>query len=256
MLLPYWEWNRVTSCEQELKASHGVACGFVCGKTTGGRDRCGASGQEFFEKNECAMTSRCIPDSLIGAFLYCIGQTHCRNLGSMPAPTQPENAPFLSLSLLSDPSQPTPKDRPLQERRARPRPQKDGGSDAKRTPQDRTILVVDDSAFERTVIRAAVEGLTQFRVCGEASGGADGIKKALELKPDLIIMDLAMPDMNGAEAAMVVRNAMPNIPIVLFTLYAEQLRGAISPGFGVTVILSKADGLAPLLECLETLLDR
>jgi len=52
----------------------------------------------------------------------------------------------------------------------------------------------------------------------------------------------------------VVRNAMPNIPIVLFTLYAEQLRGAISPGFGVTVILSKADGLAPLLECLETLL--
>jgi hypothetical protein len=55
---------------------------------------------------------------------------------------------------------------------------------------------------------------------------------------------------------MVVRNAMPNIPIVLFTLYAEQLRGAISPGFGVTVILSKADGLAPLLECLDTLLDR
>jgi DNA-binding NarL/FixJ family response regulator len=99
-----------------------------------------------------------------------------------------------------------------------------------------------------------VEGLTQFQVCGEASDGVDGIKKALELKPDLVIMDLAMPLMNGVEAAMVLRNSLPNIPIVLFTLYAEQLRGSISPGLGVTIILSKADGLGPLLECLEHLL--
>jgi CheY-like chemotaxis protein len=172
----------------------------------------------------------------------------------MQIPRQPENARFQWP--LGDAIPPVLNGRLLKERRAKPRPAKDNGSDTKRIPQDRTILVVDDSAFERTVIRSAVEGLTQFRICGEASDGADGIKKALELKPDLIIMDLAMPEMNGAEAAMVVRNAMPNIPIVLFTLYAEQLRGAISPGFGVTVILSKADGLAPLLECLETLLDR
>jgi CheY-like chemotaxis protein len=146
--------------------------------------------------------------------------------------------------------------RPLKERRAQPRSAKNDGSNARRAPQDRTILVVDDSPFERTVIRSAVEGLTQFRVCGEASDGVEGIKKALELKPDLVIMDLAMPQMNGAEAAMVLRNAMPKVPVVLFTLYAEQLRRAISPGFGVTLILSKADGLAPLLECLETLLDK
>jgi CheY-like chemotaxis protein len=91
-------------------------------------------------------------------------------------------------------------------------------------------------------------------MCGEAGDGVDAIKKARELKPDLVIMDLAMPLMNGAEAAMVLRNTMPKVPVVLFTLYAEQMRGAISPGFGVTIILSKADGLAPLLECLERLL--
>ena len=142
---------------------------------------------------------------------------------------------------------------PLGERRATPRPAKNG-SDPQRAPQDRTILVVDDSAFERTVIRSAVEGLTQYQVCGEASDGVEGIKKALELKPDLVIMDLAMPMMNGVEAAMVLRTSLPKIPIVLFTLYAEQLRGSISPGLGVTIILSKADGLAPLLECLEQLL--
>jgi two-component system nitrate/nitrite response regulator NarL len=117
-----------------------------------------------------------------------------------------------------------------------------------------TILIVDDSHFERNAIRGAVEGLTKFRVCGEAANGVEGIKKARELRPDLIVMDLAMPLMNGVEAAMVLRHTLPNVPVVLLTLYAEQLRGAISPGFGVTVVLSKADGLAPLLGCLQRML--
>jgi CheY-like chemotaxis protein len=67
-------------------------------------------------------------------------------------------------------------------------------------------------------------------------------------------MDLALPLMNGVEVAMVLRNTMPKVRVVLFTLYAEQLRGAISPGFGVTLIVSKTEGLAPLLESLEMLL--
>ena len=162
-----------------------------------------------------------------------------------PAPSKPQPLAV---------NEPSPQ--PFKERRATPRPAKDVGQGARRAPQERTILLVEDSPFERTIIRSAVEGLTQFRICGEASDGVEGIKKAVELKPDLIIMDLAMPQMTGAEAAMVLRNTLPKVPIVLFTLYAEQLRGAISPSFGVTMILSKADGLGPLLECLENLLGR
>ena len=120
----------------------------------------------------------------------------------------------------------------------------------------RGILIVDDSNFERNVIRRAVENLTRFRVCGQAANGVEAIAKALEFRPDLVVMDLAMPLMNGVEAAMVLRNTMPKVPIVLFTLYAEQLRGAISPGFGVTLIVSKTDGLAALVESLERLLAR
>jgi len=172
----------------------------------------------------------------------------------MRTPTHLERTRFLSPS--SDSLQQVLNGRPLQERRAKPRPAKNSDSDAQRAAQGRSILLVDDSPFERTVIRSAVEGLTEFQVCGEAADGVEGIEKALELKPDLIIMDLAMPQMTGAEAAMVLRNALPKGPIILFTLYADQLRGAIAPGFGVTMILSKSDGLAPLLECLETLLDR
>jgi CheY-like chemotaxis protein len=118
----------------------------------------------------------------------------------------------------------------------------------------RQILIVDDSHFERNVMRSAVEDLTKFRVCGEAANGLEAVQKALELKPDLVIMDLAMPLMNGVEAAMVLRKMMPHVPIVLFTLYGEQLRDAISPVFGVTRIVSKAEGLAALLRCLERLL--
>jgi CheY-like chemotaxis protein len=120
--------------------------------------------------------------------------------------------------------------------------------------QVRSILIVDDSDFERNVMRGAVESLTKFRVCGQAANGVEAVQRALELRPDLVVMDLAMPLMNGVEAAMVLRNTMPKVPIVLFTLYAEQLRGAISPGFGVTLIVSKTDGLAALLESLERLL--
>jgi len=66
--------------------------------------------------------------------------------------------------------------RAAKERRAKPRPAKDGTSGPQRAPQDRTILLVEDSPFERTVIRSAVEGLTQFTICGEASDGAEGIQ--------------------------------------------------------------------------------
>lgn len=77
---------------------------------------------------------------------------------------------------------------------------------------------------------------------------------ATELKPDLVVMDLAMPLMNGLEAAALLKNAMPGVPIVLLTLYADEVPVLRSSAFGVATVLSKADGLAPLLECLDNLL--
>jgi DNA-binding NarL/FixJ family response regulator len=130
----------------------------------------------------------------------------------------------------------------------------DAGTQA--ADQVRNILLVDDSDFERFAIRAAVEGLTNFRVCGEAANGVEAIKKATELKPDLVVMDLAMPLMNGLEAAAVLKNSMPGVPIVLLTLYADEVHGPRSSAFGIATVLSKVDGLAPLLECLENLLDQ
>src|SRR6202140_3399913 len=109
----------------------------------------------------------------------------------------------------------------------------------------KTILLVDDSDFERFTIRAAVEGLTNFRVCGEARNGADAIKMAAELKPDLAVMDLAMPLMNGLEAAKVMKNAIPAVPIVMLTLYADEVQDAGSSAPGIVTVLSKVNGLVP-----------
>ena len=119
--------------------------------------------------------------------------------------------------------------------------------------QGRSILLVDDRDFERFTIRAAIEGLTQFRVCGEASNGVEAIEKARELQPDLIVMDLAMPVMNGLEASALLKTALPEVPIILLTLYADQLKEPRS-AVGVATVLSKADGLASLLACLERML--
>jgi DNA-binding NarL/FixJ family response regulator len=132
---------------------------------------------------------------------------------------------------------------------------KDGSRKPVQPGQVRTILLVDDSENERAVIRMAVEGLTKYRVCGEAVNGTQAIKKAQELKPDLIIMDLAMPLMNGLEAASVLKKALPDIPVVLFTLYGDLVKCERSPTFGVTEVVSKEEGIAPLLDCLKNLLD-
>jgi DNA-binding NarL/FixJ family response regulator len=118
----------------------------------------------------------------------------------------------------------------------------------------RNILIVDDSALARTTIRAAIEGGTDFRVCGEASSGVEALDKASKLNPDLVIMDLAMPEMNGVVAANLLKKKTPELLIVLFTVYADDLRGPLSSTLGINTVLSKTDGFSALLDCLNGLL--
>lgn len=85
------------------------------------------------------------------------------------------------------------------------------------------ILLVDDSQAVRTLARTYIESQMGLEICGEASDGVEGVEKALALTPDLIVMDLSMPRMNGLEAARELRRKMPNVPIILFTLYAREV---------------------------------
>jgi DNA-binding NarL/FixJ family response regulator len=116
------------------------------------------------------------------------------------------------------------------------------------------ILIADDSETIRTLIRAFLENRAGFEVCGEAVDGVDAIEKAKELKPDLIILDLAMPRMNGAVAASVLKHMMPKVPIILFTMYDELMSKALASAVKVDLVLAKPNGLHDMVTHVEELL--
>jgi DNA-binding NarL/FixJ family response regulator len=93
-----------------------------------------------------------------------------------------------------------------------------------------------------------------FEVCGEAADGVEAIEQAKKLKPDLIVLDLALPRMNGAEAASVLSTTMPNTPVVLLTLYRNVLGSALASAVGVKAIIDKTDGMSKLVACVRSLL--
>ena len=115
------------------------------------------------------------------------------------------------------------------------------------------ILVVDDSDAVRDVIRTFLEN-TGFEVCGEASDGLEAIEKATKLKPNLIVLDLSMPGMNGVEAAAALGELMPEVPLVVLTMYGDLLGEAMAAGLGVKAVVGKADGMHKLVECVQRLL--
>jgi DNA-binding NarL/FixJ family response regulator len=116
------------------------------------------------------------------------------------------------------------------------------------------ILVADDSDTVRRVLRSY---LTQqaFDVCGEAADGEDAIEQARKLKPDLILLDAAMPRTNGIVAASVLKEMMPNVRIVLFTMYSEAIARAFpDKGLAVDAVVAKAEGMSRLADRVQDLL--
>jgi DNA-binding NarL/FixJ family response regulator len=117
----------------------------------------------------------------------------------------------------------------------------------------RRILVSDDGDSVRDIIGIFLEH-AGFEVCGEAADGVEAIEQAKKLKPDLIVLDLVMPRMNGAEAASILSQTMPDVPIVLLTLYQNMLGSALIAAVGVKAVLDKTEGLDKLVACVRSLL--
>jgi DNA-binding NarL/FixJ family response regulator len=117
------------------------------------------------------------------------------------------------------------------------------------------ILIVDDDPNIRKQTRKFLELETPYSVCGEAVDGLDAIERARQLKPDLIILDMSMPRMNGLQAARVLRQMMSDVPIILFTLHAGAILFSEVQAMGVSSVVSKADGFAELRKQVESLLE-
>src|SRR5882762_234500 len=82
-----------------------------------------------------------------------------------------------------------------------------------------SVLIVDDHPAIRRALRTAFECQPGFTVCGEAEDGSDAISKAQKLAPDLIVLDLRMPVMDGLAAARARKKMMPKVPLMMLTCY-------------------------------------
>ncbi|MGD8641463.1 MAG: response regulator transcription factor, partial [Gammaproteobacteria bacterium] len=94
------------------------------------------------------------------------------------------------------------------------------------------VLLVDDHAVVRDGIRARFETHPDFEVVGEAVNGRDAIIKTGELEPDVVLMDISMPVMNGMDAARQIRNDYPDIKVIILTMHEhkEYIQGVIRCG--------------------------
>ena len=116
------------------------------------------------------------------------------------------------------------------------------------------ILVADDFEPWRTFVRQVLARCKSFEVIGEATSGLEAVQKAEELRPDLILLDISMPELNGIEAARRIRAIVPESKILFLTLLrsSDIAREALDAGAQGYVI--KTDAESELLPAIEVVL--
>lgn len=104
------------------------------------------------------------------------------------------------------------------------------------------ILLVDDHPIVRQGLKTLLEGRSGWEVIGEASDGAEAVEKAKELNPDVMVLDVTMPRMNGLEACRVLRRQAPQLEILFVTQHdsPQMMREAIDAGARGYVVKSNA----------------
>ena len=115
----------------------------------------------------------------------------------------------------------------------------------------KSVLIVDDNPLIRSALRTFLQRRAACRVCAEAVDGVDAIHKAREQKPDVVLLDLSMPNLSGAGAAAIIRKTVPNARIIVFTLYSGALGTRLAKTLGIDVIVDKSAGANGLTEALK-----
>ena len=115
------------------------------------------------------------------------------------------------------------------------------------------ILLADDHDVVRKGLRGLLEVNSAWQVCGEANNGRDAVKLAMELKPDLAVLDLEMPELNGLEATRQIKKHLPDLEVLIFTMHETDqfIHDALVAGARGFVL--KADAGRYLVEAVEAL---
>ena len=113
------------------------------------------------------------------------------------------------------------------------------------------ILLADDHSLMRVGLSSLIASESDMTVVGEAENGAEAVIKSRELKPDVVIMDLSMPKMSGAEATRVIRSELPNTRILILTTFGTSADLAIAVSNGADSILLKDTTTDDLIETIR-----
>jgi DNA-binding NarL/FixJ family response regulator len=116
------------------------------------------------------------------------------------------------------------------------------------------ILLADDNQVILQLLRRLIESHAGWQVCGALTAGEEALGKAIELKPDLVVLDFAMPGLNGLQVAAQISRACPNLPIILHTIHDFPEMIAQAKKVGIREVVSKSDTADRLLNVMETLL--
>jgi len=115
------------------------------------------------------------------------------------------------------------------------------------------ILVADDHDVVRQGVRALLQTRPGWEVCGEAATGGEAVEKTEKLRPDIVILDIAMPELNGLEAARLIRKARPEVQILVLTMYESEDLVRELLKVGVRGYVLKTDAGSDLIAATEAL---
>ena len=112
----------------------------------------------------------------------------------------------------------------------------------------KSVLIADDQEIIRQALCRLFAAQDDFDVCGDAENGLEAVEMAQVLRPDLILLDLSMPVMNGIEAACELKRLMPMVPIIVFSEYGNVFSERVTNSSGISAFVSKTEHLSVLLD--------
>ena len=128
------------------------------------------------------------------------------------------------------------------------------GARMKETSRRIRILIADDHSLIRKLVRSTLEEHPRFEVCGEATDGAKAIEAAQKLKPDVVVLNVTMPVLNGFEAARKIKATVPESAIVILSMHADERFIDEAKRIGARAYVAKTEVGRELVKAIEAAL--